>query len=110
MANNNPEPIDLRIIAQKLWSNRKYFYKTLPIAFVLSCLYILSYPRYYTSDVRLAPELGSSMGGGTLGDIASSLGFDISEMQTNDAISLAKKIYLKSHTKKFLIQITKQKN
>lgn len=87
MANNNPEPIDLRIIAQKLWSNRKYFYKTLPIAFVLSCLYILSYPRYYTSDVRLAPELGSSMGGGTLGDIASSLGFDISEMQTNDAIS-----------------------
>lgn len=82
-----PEVIDLRVVMSKIWKNKKLFYKTLPIAFVLSCIYIFSIPRYYTSDVKLAPELGSSMGGGTLGDIASSLGFDISSAQTNDAIS-----------------------
>ena len=82
-----PEVIDLRVVASKIWKNKKLFYKTLPIAFVLSCIYIFSLPRYYTSDVKLAPELGSNMGGGTLGDIASSLGFDISSAPTSDAIS-----------------------
>lgn len=81
------EVIDLRVVMKKIWKKKKLFFWTLPIAFVLSCVYILSIPRYYTSDVKLAPELGSSMGGGTLGDIASSLGFDISSAQTNDAIS-----------------------
>lgn len=86
-AKKKQEVIDLRVVAKKIWKNRKLFYKTLPIAFVLSCIYILSIPRYYTSDIMLAPELGGSMGGGTLGDIASSLGFDLSEMQTSDAIT-----------------------
>ncbi len=82
-----PEVIDLRVVMSKIWKNRKLFYKTLPIAFVLSCVYIFSIPRYYTSDVKLAPELDNGIGGGTLGDIASSLGFDISTAQTSDAIS-----------------------
>lgn len=82
-----PEVIDLRVVMSKIWKNRKLFYKTLPIAFVLSCVYIFSIPRYYTSDVKLAPELDNGISGGTLGDIASSLGFDISTAQTSDAIS-----------------------
>lgn len=82
-----PEVIDLRVVMSKIWKNKKLFYKTLPIAFVLSCIYILSIPRYYTSDVKLAPELDNGISGGTLGDIASSLGFDISTAQTSDAIS-----------------------
>lgn len=82
-----PEVIDLRVVMSKIWKNKKLFYKTLPIAFVLSCIYILSIPRYYTSDVKLAPEMENSMGGGTLGSIAASFGFDLSDMQTSDAIS-----------------------
>lgn len=82
-----PEVIDLRVVAQKIWKQKKLFCWTLPIAFVLSCVYILSIPRYYTTDVKLAPELENSMGGGTLGSIAASFGFDLSEMQTSDAIS-----------------------
>lgn len=82
-----PEVIDLTIIVKKIWQNKKLFYKTLPIAFVLSCIYIFSLPRYYTSDVKLAPEMENSMGGGTLGSIAASFGFDLSEMQTSDAIT-----------------------
>lgn len=82
-----PEVIDLRVVAQKIWKQKKLFCWTLPIAFVLSCVYILSIPRTYTSETTLAPEMENAMGGGTLGSIAASFGFDLSEMQTSDAIS-----------------------
>ena len=82
-----PEVIDLRVVAKKIWKEKKLFIKTLPIAFVLSSIYIVSIPRYYTTEVKLAPELGGSIDGGTLGDIASSLGFNLSDMQTSDAIT-----------------------
>lgn len=82
-----PEVIDLRVVAQKIWKQKKLFCWTLPIAFVLSCIYILSIPRTYTSEATLAPEMENAMGGGTLGSIAASFGFDLSEMQTSDAIS-----------------------
>ena len=81
------EVIDLRVVAKKIWKKKKLFFWTLPIAFVLSCAYILSIPRYYTTDVKLAPEMESSMSGGTLGSIAASFGFDLSDMQTSDAIT-----------------------
>ena len=84
---NNPKVIDLRVVFKKIWDNRKLFYKVLPIVFVLSCIYIFSLPRYYTSDIKLAPEMENSGAGGTLGSIAASFGFDISEMQTTDAIT-----------------------
>lgn len=83
----NPKVIDLRVIAKKIWANKKLFYRVLPIVFVLSCIYIFSKPRYYTSDVKLAPEMENSSGGGTLGSIAASFGFDISDIQTSDAIT-----------------------
>lgn len=82
-----PEVIDLRLVIRKIWINRKLFYKTLPIVFVVSCIYIFSIPRYYTSEAKIAPEMENSMGGGTLGSIAASFGFDLSEMQTSDAIT-----------------------
>ncbi len=81
------EVIDLRIVAKKIWTERKLFYKVLPVVFVLSCVYIFSLPRYYTSEVKLAPETENSRAGGTLGSIAASFGFDISDMQTSDAIT-----------------------
>jgi hypothetical protein len=82
------EVIDLRIYARKLWARKKLFFKVLPLVFVLSCIYILGVPRTYTSSCSLAPELGNSMtGSSTLGSIASAFGFDINNMQTNDAIT-----------------------
>lgn len=83
----NPEVIDLRVVFKKIWDNRKLFYKVLPIVFVLSCIYIFSQPRYYLSDTKLAPEMDNSSPSGTLGSIAASFGFDLSEMQTSDAIT-----------------------
>jgi uncharacterized protein involved in exopolysaccharide biosynthesis len=73
-----PEVIDLRLVIKKIRANKRLFYKTLPITFVLSCIYIFSLPRYYTSEVKLAPEMENNMGGGTLGSLAASFGFDLS--------------------------------
>lgn len=84
---SKPEVIDLRHIVNKIWDNRQMFYKVLPIVFVVSCIYILSIPRYYSSEVKLAPEMENTGAGGTLGSIAASFGFDLSEMQTSDAIT-----------------------
>lgn len=84
---NKEDIIDLRSIVKKIIAKKKIFYKTLPIAFVLSSALIMCVPRYYTTSVSLAPEMGGTGMGGTLGSIASSFGFDISDMQTNDAIS-----------------------
>ena len=82
------EVIDLRVIAKKIWSRRKLFYKVLPITFVLSCAYILCIPRYYTSSLSLAPEIAGSSGlSGTLGSLASSFGIDLGSMETTDAIN-----------------------
>lgn len=84
---NHPEVIDLRIVFKKIWDNQRLFYKVLPIVFVLSCIYIFSLPRYYTSDIKLAPEMENSGAGGALSSIASSFGFDLNDMQTTDAIT-----------------------
>ena len=82
------EVIDLRVIAKKIWSRRKLFYKVLPITFVLSCAIILCVPRYYTSSLSLAPEMANSSGmGGALGSLASSFGLDLGAMETTDAIN-----------------------
>lgn len=81
------EIINLREVTKKLWANKRLFYKTLPIAFVLSSIFIVSIPRYYNSEVKLAPETEGSLAGGALGSLASSFGFDLGGMQGSDAIS-----------------------
>ncbi len=79
--------VDWLTVFQKIWQQKKLYYKTLPIAFVVSCAYILSIPRYYTTEARLAPEMDNSSASGALSSIASSFGFDLGEMQTTDAIN-----------------------
>ena len=79
--------IDYRAVLNAMWKHRKKFYIVLPITFVLSTLYIFCIPRYYSTDTKMAPEVESSMAGGTLGSIASSFGFDLSDIETSDAIT-----------------------
>lgn len=85
----NPEIIGVnwKLVFEKILEHRKLFYKTLPIAFILSCAFILCIPRYYTTEAGLAPEMDNSSAGGALSSIASSFGFDLGEMQTTDAIN-----------------------
>ena len=79
--------IDINDIAKKLWAKKKLFAKTLPIAFIVACIIILGFPRYYTTEVKLAPELGGTSMSSTLGSLASSFGFDLDNLQSNDAIT-----------------------
>ena len=87
--NKTIERVDWNAVLTEIWVRRKLFYKTLPLAFILSSIFIYSKPKYYTSEVKLAPELGSSSSktGGSLGALASSFGIDLNRMQTNDAIT-----------------------
>lgn len=85
--NKELEVIDLRQMFKKLWQRKMLFVKVLPIVFILSCLYIICFPRTYTSNTKMAPELDNPMSGGTLGSIASSFGINLGDMQTSDAIT-----------------------
>lgn len=84
---NKEDVLDLGAIVKKLWKYRKLYYIVLPIVFLLSCLHILTYPRYYTTQTSLAPELDQPSVGGNLSSIASSFGFDLSDLETSDAIT-----------------------
>jgi len=80
--------IDIIEISKKLWAKKKLYAKTLPIAFIVSSIFILGFPRYYSTDIKLAPELGgTSMSSSALGSIASSFGFDLDNLQSSDAIT-----------------------
>lgn len=79
--------LDLKRVWHLLWCRKKQYLYTMGTVFVLSSALILCVPRYYTATVSMAPEMGAASTGGTLGSIASSLGFDLGEMQTSDAIS-----------------------
>lgn len=85
---NTTPTIDIGLLVKKLFERRRlFFFKVWPITFVLACFYIVCIPRYYTSEAKLAPEMGGSGGGGMLGSIASSFGFNLGDMESTDAIN-----------------------
>lgn len=85
--NKELEVINIRQILKVLWKGRKTYYKTLPAVFLISCIYIVFVPRYYTCSVMLAPETEAPNTSGMLGSLASSFGFDIGTLANQDAIS-----------------------
>ncbi len=87
MNENAIKTVDVIDIVKKIFSNKKLFLYTLPISFVVSCALILSVPRYYKCNVKLAPETDGIPSGGSLSSLASSFGFDVAKKLNNDAIS-----------------------
>lgn len=81
-----PQIIDISKMARTLWSKKKLFFKVWGITFVLSCIWIFPQPRYYTCEVKLAPEMNGEDVGGGLSSIASSFGFSIGGVGGQDAI------------------------
>lgn len=84
---NSKKVINLVSIIKKIRQNYIVFAIIAFITIVLSAIYIYNVPRYYTTDTKLAPEVNSAADGGTVGSIASSLGFDLSNMASQDAIT-----------------------
>lgn len=78
--------IDLAQILKIIWSKKAMFPKVWVITFILSCVWIFPQPRYYTCEVRLAPETGTEATAGGLASIASNFGFNIGGASGNDAI------------------------
>lgn len=77
--------IDIASIIRTLWSNKRRFFKVWVITFVLSCIWILPQPRYYTTEVSIAPESEDAGAAGGLASLASNFGFDIGS-GSSDAI------------------------
>lgn len=84
--NNQQQIIDLSKIAKTLWQKRRTFFKVWIVTFVLSCIWILPQPRYYSSEVKLAPEMSGDPSLGGLSNFASSFGFDLGGASGQDAI------------------------
>lgn len=71
-------PIDFGKIYHDLLKHKRLYYIVLPIAFVLSALYMLSIPNFYTCSVKLSPELSTrSSSTSGLASLASSFGVDL---------------------------------
>ena len=77
--------IDFRHIWQILWERRMLFFKVWAITLVLSCLWVLPQPRYYTTEVSVAPENADAQEMGSLASLASSFGVNIAN-GSSDAI------------------------
>lgn len=84
--NSQQQIIDLSKIFQTLWQKRRTFYKVWAWTFVLSCIWIFPQPRYYTCEVKLAPEVNGDQSFGGFSNIASSFGFNIGGANGQDAI------------------------
>lgn len=81
---NSSEVIDLRDVFKTLLSKKKMFFIVWIITFILSCIIIIPVPRTYTAEVSVAPET-PSVDGGALSSIASTFGFNIGGISSNDA-------------------------
>ena len=84
--NSEQQIIDLKKVFQALWKRKGLFFKVWIVTFILSCIWILPQPRYYTCEVKLAPEMNGEDIGGGLTSIASSFGFNIGGIGGQDAI------------------------
>ena len=79
--------IDLAVLFRKMKENKKAYFITLPIVFILSCLIIICVPRTYSTTTTMAPEISNNSNTSSLADLATSFGIDISKIEGVDAIS-----------------------
>ena len=78
--------IDYKEVWQRICDRKKLFFKIVPAVMVLSCLYILCFPRTYTCEIKLAPE-SDLASVGNLNSIAAQFGLDVGNAPSTDAIS-----------------------
>lgn len=88
MATDKSQEIDLKAVVKRTMQKKWRIMIIFAIAFAVSCIMIFPVPRYYTASVELAPELDLQTGwGGGIADIASSMGLNLNDGLTLDAIS-----------------------
>lgn len=85
MEDNKKDSIDLREAIRLIKKHKLVFLKVLVPTFILSSAYILCIPRTYNCELTLAPE-SSDLSAGGIASMASSLGFDLGDNSSSDAI------------------------
>lgn len=78
--------LDIKKVLRLLYQKKELFIKGIVISFLLACLWILPQPRYYDSEVSLAPESSNVDVDGSITSIASSFGFNLGGASSGDAI------------------------
>lgn len=79
--------INLSRIISRCWQHRKTFVINFVVVFVLASAYILCIPRYYSAQVRVAPEEKAGGSLSSISTLASNFGIDIGGSMSSDAIS-----------------------
>jgi uncharacterized protein involved in exopolysaccharide biosynthesis len=69
--------IDFAQIKERLLSKKLLFLKVWTGTFILSCLWIFPQPRFYTTEVSIAPESSDTKDIGELASLASNFGVNI---------------------------------
>ncbi len=69
--------IDFGQIFAALMKHKRLYYKILPIAFIVACIYTLGLPNYYKCEVKLSPELTTKRSSGSLAALASQFGMNL---------------------------------
>lgn len=72
-----PQGLTFTQMWQDIKKHRLTMYKVLAAVCVLSVIYALSLPNYYTCKVMLAPEISSSKGSSSLAGLASTFGISL---------------------------------
>ncbi len=86
--------IDYGKIYHDLLKYKRLFFVVLPVAFVLSALYMLSIPNNYTCTVKLSPELSNrSTSTSSLASLASSFGVKLGSGMGNGSDALFPTLY-----------------
>lgn len=87
MENKESQIIDLKKICAKLYKHKLIYIYIIPVIAIISYLYIICIPQYYSTQTMLAPEIENPSNNSSLGSIASSFGIDISNIKSSDAIT-----------------------
>ncbi len=87
-SNEEEQEIDLLELAMKLWRQKKKIAIWCVIGAVIGLVVAFSIPREYTTDVKLAPELGNNQKvGGSLGAMAAMVGIGGAAQGGSDAVN-----------------------
>ena len=81
------QEIDLIELAQKVWAERKFVWKTCGIAAVVALVVGFSIPKEYSTSVTLAPETAGKTTGGSMSTLAAMAGINLGASSGEDALS-----------------------
>lgn len=81
--------VDWRKVFKEIWKRKKLYLIVVPVVMILSSLFIICIPRTYTTNTEIIPEAQGDLNSntGALGSLASSFGFDMSNLESSDAIT-----------------------